>query len=164
MFAAGKTAFAHGDLATAKSLFQAVRARVPGHPSTDFYLAQIQLAEKENRGISLEQRLAAIEVSSLKLEDVTLEEAVEVVRKQVGELDNPALPANFVLLVPDEAKKTRFSLSLAGVPLTALLEYIASLTGSEVAYEKHAVVFREPGSGEGEDAKPDDSAPKPEEP
>ncbi|HUF63319.1 MAG TPA: hypothetical protein VMN36_14685 [Verrucomicrobiales bacterium] len=150
LFAAGKEALNRGDLVTAKRLFQAVRAQVNRHASVDYYLAQIRLAEKEGGAVKLEDRLAAINVASISLVDVTLEEAAGVVREQLEEAGNPGIPANIVLLVPPEIRTARFSLSLTDVPLTALLEYIAGLTGAEIEYEKHAVVFREPGAGDEE--------------
>ncbi len=168
LFAAGKEALNKGDLVTAKRMFQAIRTRVNRHASVDYYLAQIRLAEKEGAAVKLEDRLTAIKVASLALEDVTLEEAVEVVRKQLEELGNASAQANFVLLVPPEIRNARFSLSLTDVPLTALLDYMATLSGAELSYEKHAVVFRPLGSGddagEGEGGLPGPANPDPTKP
>jgi|GEM_PF-2566656 len=139
MYHAGRKAFYEGDMETAQLMLLQVQAANPTHVPTRSLLAQIDQKKRQNPGVVLKTKLAAVKVPKVDFRDAPLRESLDVLSEIVAKQTGNVIRPSFVLKgIPDDSKLT---LSMNNIPATDLIGYMADLTRSRVTYEKHAIVL-----------------------
>lgn len=139
IFQMGRAAYYKGDMETAYQLLKQVEARNPQHFETKALLAQIRSQMKPNTG-SLKRTYEAVILPKVEFSEVTVEEAVEGLRALSKNASGGKVMPNIIIKDPAVASKS-LSLNLRNVPLTEAIQYVASIGGAKVTYDKHAVMF-----------------------
>ncbi|MEO1858036.1 MAG: Amuc_1098 family type IV pilus outer membrane protein [Rubritalea sp.] len=105
-------------------------------------------------------KLRQILVPIVDLEDVSIDEAYDMIRvwsKEYDEysLDNSKKGVNYVLNIGSDdsdwgkiIRQKRITLKLRNVPLTHILDFVSKATGTQWRYEDHAVVVTPSGSAD----------------
>ena len=138
VFQQGRAAFYKGDLETAKTLLMQVAAVSPNHFETKALLAQINTYAKTDT--SLKKTYGGVTIPKVEFSEVTLAEAVQALGLMSKNASAGKVTPNIIVKNPDMAKKT-LTLSLANIPMTDVIDYLARMAGGKAVYEKHAVVF-----------------------
>lgn len=138
VFQQGRAAFYKGDMETAKSLLAQVAAVSPNHFETKALLAQINAYSKTDT--SLKKTYGAVTIPKVEFNEVTLSEALQALGVMSKNASAGKVTPNFIVKNPDMGKKM-LTLSLANIPLTDVIDYLARIAGGKPVYEKHAVVF-----------------------
>lgn len=137
-FEMGRAAYYKGDLEMAHKLLSIVEAKHPNHQETRQLLINIRATLKQES--SLKKRYEAVRLARLEFTDVSFEEALQGLRALSKKATNDQLLPNFIVKDATlNAKKV--SLTLADVPLTQAIQYLADLADAKVTYDQHAVVF-----------------------
>ncbi len=93
-------------------------------------------------GAVMRARADALVFPEVTFRDTSLSSAVEYLRQMTAKSD-VGKGINFVELYPKEVgDETLVTLSLNGVPLSAVLQYLADSAGVAVEYQRHAVVLK----------------------
>lgn len=151
----GRAAFYKGDFVTAKEHLSKVAAAAPNHAETQNLLRYIQ-ANAKNAAQSPERSYAAVILPKVEMTDVTLPDALDGLRLLTQNASQGKVTPN-IIVKGTQVKETKFSLTLANVPLTEALQYIAQLSGGKLTYDKHAAVISDPAQAE----VPNAAAPSP---
>lgn len=138
VFQQGRAAFYKGDLETARALLMQVAAASPNHFETKALLAQINTSSKTDT--SLKKTYSGVTIPKIEFNEVTLSEALQALGAMSKNASGGKVTPNFIVKNPDMGKKM-LTLSLANIPMTDVIDYLARLSGGKVVYEKHAVVF-----------------------
>lgn len=139
MYEEGRAAFHAGQYDLARERLSYVLAKAPGHLPTQAMLAQIERQIGPDNTL-LRKSYEKVILPRVEFAEVTLEEALQAVRMlSLKASDNKVAP-NVIVKSPEIAKKS-ITLSLAQVPLSEVLNYLAQLTGSRLTYDKNAVVI-----------------------
>ncbi len=88
------------------------------------------------------RKAAAIVFPKIDLNAATLSQTIDFLREKSKDLDPEKRGVNLILMPAAEGKDPRITLSLANIPLTEALRYIAGLAGLEVAADDHAITLR----------------------
>ena len=138
----GVAAYKSGKLESAKIHFGAVLREVPGHTYSKRYLTLIRKAEiVEMRKPALEKKLDRIVLPKVDMEDTALEDAVDYIRRKTGENSPDKKAPNFILRVSEDKALQSVNMKLEQVPVSELLRYLSSISGTRVTYEPHAIVI-----------------------
>jgi hypothetical protein len=137
----GREAFHKGDFATAQSYLTQVAAANPAHTDTQNMLRYIK-AHAKPEASTLRRDYAAVTIPKIEMTEVTLNEALDGLRLLSKNASAGKVSPNVIVKGTDLGTK-KLSLTLANVPLSEALEYLARLTGSKVSYEKHAAILSE---------------------
>ena len=140
LFQMGRAAYYKGDFEQAYELLRQVEARQPNHFETKALLAQIRSQMKPGVS-SLKKTYAGVKLAKVEFSEVTLDEAVQALRALAKNATEGRVTPNF-LIKGEDLKAKVVSLSLEGIPLSEVIEYLGQLSGSRVVYEAHAVVFQ----------------------
>jgi hypothetical protein len=137
-----KTAFHRGDYEAAKKGFAIILRHNPSHTYSRNYMAQILLHEKERSGnASLERKMNAIVLDEVRMDGLTVDEAIEYLVLKAGELTGGTFRPNIILKgLGPEAKAKKLTLNLSKVPLSYTLKTIGDLAGVKFVYERYAIV------------------------
>lgn len=142
IYARGMRASIGGDNAAARQLFLQVLAIDPNNKAAAANIRRIDLATA-TKG-DLKSRLAAVNVPKIDFKEASLTSVLDYLPKLAAQQPG-APPLNIVRMFPKEYGDAKtITLQLSNVPMTDVLEYIAQLGGVTVAYEKAAVVIRQP--------------------
>ena len=95
------------------------------------------------------ERAGKIVIPKVVLQEASVREADEILRKQSIEFD-PEHKGVAILMTAKDTADARITLNLRNVPIAEALKYVAALTGLELAYEPSAITLKAPG------AKPDE--------
>jgi general secretion pathway protein D len=112
--------------------------------STEFVLAgppaHITTAQQKREAIT--QRMKALRLSRVEFKEASVEEALEFLRMKARDADPQKQGINIMLKLPEEEKAAlpKISLSLADVPLSEALRYVAQLGNLMIQVEAHAAV------------------------
>lgn len=146
LLAAGQAAFLKGDMETAKHSFQTIYELDPRNKVAIDYLRRIKAQEARrgpNPGVSLEKQLAQVILPKVEFREASIGAAVEFLRQAVAKETGGKVAANFVLQMPEEQTKTqKVTLSLANVPFTEVVRYLAQMTSMAVQYDRFAITLR----------------------
>jgi hypothetical protein len=156
----GQAAFLRGDLSTAKQHFERVYQIDPRNTLAIAYLRRIKMAQGTQKGAapSREKEFAAMILPKVEFRQISLGDALEALRQQCARLYPEKVPVSFVL--PEEKlASAQITLSLAQIPLTEALRYVAELARATVTYEPYAIVIR-PVSAGTPPAQPGGAAPQ----
>ncbi len=87
-------------------------------------------------------RAEAIVLPDVSFNETSLTSAVEYLRQMAAKAA-AGKGINFVELYPKEfGEETMVTLSLSGVPLSAVLKYVGESSGVAVEYQPHAIVLK----------------------
>ncbi len=138
-FERGKTAYEKGDYKKARALFLATIRQNPRHPQAKNYLRYVKAASKYGvRPTNPKAKLEKIMIDKAVFENMTVKDALAVVREKVSQATKGQFKPNFLL----KSKSTaRINLDLGDLPATELIRYVADLSGHDVRYDPHAVVL-----------------------
>lgn len=138
-------AFRKGDLARARSLFEAAALRNPQDQTAQTYLRAIAIRQKQSPASSLETSLKTILIPRVNYQDVTVRAAVEYLSRQVSALSQGRQSLNVVWVVPGlDSHEPRITLALQDVPASDVLRYILDLAGFKAASDASAVRISRP--------------------
>jgi thioredoxin-like negative regulator of GroEL len=135
-YAEAMQAFESGDQETARMLLEAVLAQDPHHQAARLYLKRI--STKASAGSALQQQLKQIILPSVDLEDVAPRDAFTFLSQQVETLTEGKRHLNIVWLAPPKAGN-RITLALQNVPISEVLQYLATMANLRIAYDRDAV-------------------------
>ncbi len=138
VFQQGRAAFYKGDMEAAKALLMQVAAVSPNHFETKALLAQINTYSKPDT--SIKKLYGTVTIPKVEFNEVTLSEALLALGAMSKNASQGKVIPNFIVKTPEMGKKT-LTLSLANIPMTDVIEYLARMSGGKVVYEKHAVLF-----------------------
>lgn len=139
IFQMGRAAYYKGDMETAYQLLKQVEARNPKHFETKALLAQIRSQMKPDTG-SLKRTYESVILPKVEFSEVTVEEAMEGLRALAKGATAGKVMPNIIVKDPALNAKT-LSLNLHNVPLTEAIQYVASIAGARVTYDKHAAMI-----------------------
>lgn len=138
-----QTAYMRGDIETAKTNFEMVRALDPRNQTAAAFLQRIKVEQAQKGGAGEEKKYAGVVLPSIEFKEATLRESLEFLRKKVNEMPNNKAPVNFVLQLSEEqAAAARVTLNLKNIPFTEALRYLGDLTGVTFVYDKYAIVVK----------------------
>jgi len=141
LYEEGRAAYYRGDLNEAVEKLQVVREALPDHGATRAMLANaLTRIVAQGGGNELEASYAKIVVPRVELVEMTVAEALPLLGELGFRASGEKLRPN-LLLRPGARGDARISLTLAEVPLTEAIRYVAQMAGLEVKYEKFAVVI-----------------------
>jgi len=133
-------AFQSEDYETAKTLFESLVAADPRNSVAQNYLKII--AQRQKRGLNLEDSLRKIVIPVVDFHDVTVREAVGFVAQKVRELSQGKQPMNVVWMVPADQAGLRVTLSLRNVPASEVLRYVGDSSNLRFSFDPLAVKIR----------------------
>jgi len=141
LYQQGREAFHKGDFETANTLLTQVAAAAPNHTDTQNMLRFIRANQKVNAS-TLKKDYGAVVLPKVEMQDVTLSEALEGLRLLTKNASGGKVTPNVIIKGTGLSDK-RVTFSLANIPVTEVIDYLAQLTGSKASYDKHAVVLGE---------------------
>lgn len=139
IFQMGRAAYYKGDMETAYQLLKQVEARNPKHFETKALLAQIR-SQMKPATESLKRTYESVILPKVEFSEVTVEEAIEGLRALSKTATEGKVMPNIIVKDPALNAKT-LSLNLRNVPLTEALQYVASIAGARVTYDKHTAMI-----------------------
>jgi hypothetical protein len=151
-----QTAYARGDITTAKANFEMVYKIDPRNQVAIGYLRRIRAAEGAGtKGVDQEKSLAAVILPKVEFREATLGSALDYLKQAIAKASDGKQAVNFVAQVPEEQLKTQpVTLNLTNIPATEALRYLGGVAGLEFRYEKYAVVVKAKGSDTSAQAVP----------
>jgi hypothetical protein len=139
----GQTAMMRGDIESAKRSFQAVNRIDPKNAVAIGYLRQIAVKERQTGGGStVETQLSKLILPKVELKEATLGAALDFLKRRAGEVSSGSQSVNFVVQPGLDQDAIRISVTLADIPFTEALRYVAELAGAKIEYQKYAVVLK----------------------
>lgn len=135
----GRAAFTAGQYDLARERLSYVLSKAPGHLPTQAMLVQIERILGPDNTL-LRKAYAGVILERVEFADVTLEESLQALRMLAMKASQNKVIPNVIIKSPELGKKT-ITLSLAQVPLSEALNYLAQLSGSKLIYDKNAVVI-----------------------
>lgn len=96
--------------------------------------------------VIIQKKLQSWEVPEVRLNSVTLAEAVTYLAQRSKALDPEKKGLNFLLLLPPDhpTRKTPITLELSNVPLGAVVDYVTRQAGLIYRVDNFAVIIEEP--------------------
>jgi hypothetical protein len=133
VYEAGRRAFNKGDLAKAKIAFAKVLLAKPDFDLAQIYMAQIRHAEAQWAARPRSQKIAeqAI-VRTVKLEAVSLADALEVTRREMEKAGGGAIA--LVMDLPADALDRTISLSVENLPMRHFIDAVAFAGDVRIAW------------------------------
>ena len=139
MYEEGRAAFAAGQYDLARERLSYVSSKAPGHLPTQAMLVQIERILGPDNTV-LRKAYAGVILDRVEFADVTLEESLQALRMLSMKASQNKVIPNVIIKSPELGKKP-VTLSLAKVPLSEALNYLAQLSGAKLIYDKNAVVI-----------------------
>jgi hypothetical protein len=129
-----------GNVAAAKTKFEAVLKVDPENPTARGYLRTIQAQEAREAaaGQTMQVKLDRLTLEKVDFKEATFGSVIEFLKQQAAKQD---VPINFVPRVGPEKMAAPVTLSLRTVPFLEVLRYACNLSGTDFTVEKHAVVI-----------------------
>lgn len=135
----GRAAFYAKQYDLAREKLSQVLAKNPTHPETRAMMAHIeQLLGADNT--LLRKSYEKVIIEKFEVDNAELSEAIQALRILAKNASGGKVIPNVIIKSPDLGKKP-VTLSLAKIPLSEALNYLAQLAGARLHYDKTAVVF-----------------------
>ena len=143
IFDDAKAAYNAGEYEKAAIGFRKVLKFQPGYVYARKYLSQTTAKIKSGtkNTVSLEDKLAKMQVTSVVFEDASLGMVMEYLSQKSAEISGGKVVANIIYKGPREDKEKKMvTLKLSNVPMTEVIRYVGQLTGIRFKYEEYAIV------------------------
>jgi hypothetical protein len=138
VYEAGRRAFHQGDLTKAKTAFAKVLLAKPDFDLAQIYLAQIRHAEAQWAARPHSQKVAEqAMVRSVKLEAVSLADALEVTRRELEKAGGRAI--SLVMDLPGDALDRTVSLSVENLPMRHFIDAVAFAGDVRIAWHPNGL-------------------------
>jgi hypothetical protein len=138
----GHAAYKAGLYEMAREKLKIVAAHNPTHIPTQKMLADIKRKIGEDN-TALRKIYDQVIIEKIEFHDIAMSEAIDAIRIFSRKATNERISPNIILKTPEIGEK-KVSINLARVPLSEALNYLASLTGTKLIYEKAAVFYAIP--------------------
>lgn len=139
IYARGVRAYMGGNVEEAKILFEQVVAAQPGHRSATAYLKRIDIATPPEN--ALKKRVETTIVPKVDFNDASLSSVLDYLPKVAAQHAPDKGAVNIVRMFPMAfGDETKITLHLENVPLSSVLDYVASLGGVKLDYQPNAIV------------------------
>lgn len=140
-------AYLRGEMAAAKEQFNLVLKLEPENRTAIMYARRIAAEEARETAVkgppnATKAMLEILILPKVQLNEASLGEALEFLRQKGNQLGGGKIAINFVLMLDDKAKETKFTLSLQNVPFTEVLRYIGELTKVQFSYDRFAITVK----------------------
>lgn len=132
-----------GDPVTAQKAYAAALQANPNHANARFSLGQLKLNSASIATKGREAKFGAVMIPEFKLDDATLQEALEALRLIIEKESKNEVTPNFIIQdSKNEITAAKISLNLKAMPAKAVLQYLMDQAGAKAQFDEHAVVIR----------------------
>jgi tetratricopeptide (TPR) repeat protein len=132
-----------GDPAAAQQAYAAALQANPNHANARFSLGQLKLNSASIATKGREAKFGAVMIPEFKLDEATLQEALEALRLIVEKESKNEVTPNFIIHDPEsEITAAKISLNLKAMPAKAVLQYLMDQAGAKAQFDEHAVVIK----------------------
>lgn len=138
IFEQGRAAYHRGDFETARTLLTQVLAARPDHFETKALLASINASNKP--AASVEKTYSAVMLPKVDFHEASLQEAAQALALLGKNASGGKVTPN-IIVRPKAGEGAKITLTLADVPLTEAIRYVAQMSQCKAQYDKHAVVI-----------------------
>lgn len=147
LYTQGMAAISAGDAVKAEALLTKALQVDPNNANAKFQLMEVRKNSASISAKGREAKFGSVTVAKLQLEGASLQEALDVISKQVGEQSKQQVAANFIIQDEKGAfANKQVSLKLANIPAKAALEYVLTQVGAKARFDEHAIVIIPRGS------------------
>lgn len=142
LYSQGMAAISAGDPVKADALLTKALQVDPNNANARFQLMEVRKNSASIASKGREAKFGAVTVAKLQLEGASLQEALDVIAKQVDEGSKKQVAANFVIQDEKGVLATKqISLKLTSIPAKAALEYVLTQAGAKARFDEHAIVI-----------------------
>ena len=138
----GRAFFYAGQFDLAREKLSIVLAKNPNHQQTRAMMAQIE-QQLGADNTQLRKSYDKVIIDKFEVNDAELNEALQALRVLAGKASGGKVIPNIILKDHALGRKT-VTLTLANIPLSEALNYLAQRTGAKLSYDKMAVMFSNP--------------------
>lgn len=142
LYQEGRDLFNSGQFELAREKLAVVLAKNPSHTQTRAMMALIEQKIGADNTL-LRKAWEKVIIEKVEINDAELSEALTAVKTMAKNASGGKVVPNLIVRDPELGKKM-VTLSLAKVPLSEVLRYLASLTGTKLTYDKNAAIFSSP--------------------
>ncbi len=131
-----------GDPTTAIAAYKAALELNANHANARYRVGEVKINTAGIKSTAMEAKIGAIKIPTYQIEDITVQEALEVLAVAIEKQSEKKIAPNFV--IEDPGKKladVKVTLNLKNVPVSAILGYIHAQSNTKVRYDEHAVVI-----------------------
>lgn len=140
-------AYATGDVATAKLLFQKVLVEDPQNVAAKNFLKAIVHAEAQvGPGAKTEKQLQALILPKVDFSNASLDSALEALRKQASTASEGNAQISFVVQ-PDVNTSAPVTLHVTNIPFMEALKYVGVLTKVDFVVDRYAIIVKPKATG-----------------
>jgi uncharacterized tellurite resistance protein B-like protein len=144
LYQEGRDAFFTQQYELAREKLAQVLARSPNHPQTRAMMAQIEQKIGADNTM-LRKAYEKIVIDKFEVAEAELSEAITAVKTMAKNATGGKVVPNIIVRDAEIGKKP-VTLTLAKMPLSEVLKYLAQLTGAKLTYDKNAAIFSNPAS------------------
>jgi hypothetical protein len=138
IFEQGRAAYYKGDFETARVLLAQVLAARPDHFETKALLASINASNKAPA--SVQKAYSAVILPKVDFHEASLSEAAQALALLGKNASGGKVTPN-IIVRPKAGEGAKITLTLADVPLSEAIRYVAEMSQCKAQYDKHAVVI-----------------------
>jgi len=141
LYRRGQAAEKAGDPAAAEKAYtEALRAN-PNHANARFSLGQLKIHAGSIAAKGREAKLGAVMIPEFKLDEASLQEALDALGLLIEKQSQDALAPNFIIQDPENRfASTRIALNLKNTPAKAVIQYLMEQASAKIRYDEHATV------------------------
>jgi hypothetical protein len=141
-------AYVKGEATLARRKFARVLELDPGNVTATRYIkvidAEVARARANQPPPSIaEERVSRVTLPKIELREATLAETLEYLQQKCRQILGDDKPINMVLLLSEEARARKITLTLANVPAAEVFRYIANLGNVEFSYDEYAMIVKD---------------------
>jgi tetratricopeptide (TPR) repeat protein len=131
-----------GDPTTALAAYKAALALNANHANARYRAGEVKINATGLRANAIEAKIGGIMIPTFQIEEVTVQEALEVLAVAIGKQTKDEIVPNFIIEDPNKKlADAKVTLNIKNVPVSAILKYIHAQTNTKVRYDEHAVVI-----------------------
>jgi tetratricopeptide (TPR) repeat protein len=142
LYRRGQAAEKAGDPAAAEKAYtEALRAN-PNHANARFSLGQLKIHAGSIAAKGREAKLGAVMIPEFKLDDASLQEALDALGLLIEKQSQDALAPNFIIQDPENRlASTKIVLNLKNTPAKAVIQYLMEQASAKIRYDEHATII-----------------------
>jgi tetratricopeptide (TPR) repeat protein len=131
-----------GDPSAASTAYKAALALNGNHANARYRAGEVKINAPGLKANATEAKIGGVTIPTYQIEDVTVQEALEVLAVAIGKQTKDEITPNFILEDPNKKlADTKVTLNIKNVPVSAILNYIHAQANTKVRYDEHAVVI-----------------------
>jgi tetratricopeptide (TPR) repeat protein len=131
-----------GDPAAAQRAYSEALKANPHHTDARYNLGQVKVNAAAISARGRENRFGAVMIPEFRIDDASLQEALEALRLIIGRESKEKTPPNFIIQDPENKfASTKIALDLKNLPSRAVMQYILDMGGAKARYDEYAIVI-----------------------